>query len=328
MILRRNSTINHWYEHSKADGRHGRRLITMTAAASLFLLGQGSLASAGAHVSVSAHTRSISTYLVGDPFADGSPIPESVLGTYTSQVTAGLKGLMRANERVSTTYDAWTATDANGEEIGMVGLAAFSGAIPAHLATSLIAQACTQLGGDAPTSTSPINGIAWSKRADCTDGFGDSVTIDTWAKANVQAIVVLDGVDAGDSVAAVIAKAQNAKLPLDGVGTSSVAQWRIAGSTATLTKSQKVAVSQIAMKMASLRIDSVKFVATLRAASAGARSAARLRIATVSRYLSEMLKVDGVSTVSLSSLIPSPPTNVAFVTSLSPSVTVIIRYEN
>jgi len=273
-----------------------RTLIVVMGAASLSL-GAASMVSAAPGRSLDRHLGALASrgrgtldsLLVGDPLRGGTPVDPMSLTACSSRVTAGLRRMVAGTKRVTAAYDTWAATNPNGEEIALIGLAAFTGAKTSYLGQTLVNETCTNLGGAVPTTTSRARELATSRRANCSDVLGDVVTVVTWSKANVQAVVIIDGVSPQNALAEATALHQETRIPKTGVVTTSVRKWTMHGDTTSLSRAQRRAIATIASIWSQVLLISIRFTARSGVA-ASSRGPGLASVNHVARYLSARLK--------------------------------------
>jgi hypothetical protein len=273
-----------------------------------------------------AAAQSLSGYLGSDPLIGGTAVASTVLNSYASQVQGALGALLTGTEQVTESFNAWTVSDKNGTEVALIGLASFTGPVPTTVAATVIQQACTSLGGVAPSTTTSVVGLPGSVEATCTDGSGGTVNVVTWAKANVQAAVVLDGAGVNATEAEATAVAQDAKLPSTGIVNTASIRWQVSGTSARLTKAQMRMISSEATAMTKLKIVSVKFTVAAKSNASAARSHARTLVTSVASYLSAQMSKAGISPSTLSALSLNHPVVTSFPRARSTSVVVTIGY--
>ena len=268
----------------------------------------------------------LSTYLGVDPLSGGSPVASTVTDAFALQVHGALDPLLTGAEQVTQSYNLWTSLDQNGVESALLGLASFTGPVPTTVGAAMIQQACTSVKGIAPSTTTTVANLPGSVEATCSDGFGGIVIIVTWAKSNVQAMVVLDGTGVSSAQAEATALAQDTKMPSTGVVTTTSTQWRVKGATAHLSKTQMGKISTEATAMANLKIVSVKFSAAVRTNTVASRTQARNGVTAVAGYLSAQMSKAGIATTALLALRLNNPVVSSFARARSTSVVVTFTY--
>lgn len=135
----------------------------------------------------------LSRFVPIDPLATADPVSAPALGAYTGQVNSTIDATLAPNEKVVTDYNAWTSLDIAGNSIntnvGVSGVAAFTGPIPASEQTYVMDQACAAVNGTAATPT-PVPSLHGGLALTCsTAGLVEL----TWTRANVLFAIAMSG---------------------------------------------------------------------------------------------------------------------------------------
>ena len=243
----------------------------------------------------------LSSYLIPDPWTMGTVVPATSPAPIAAQINSHLAPLLTGTLQDVSAFDAWTAAGKHGQNYAMSGLVDFSGPVPAGVAAMMLTLACTAVGGTASATTS-APGVAGSSEATCTDTNGQPVTVVTWTEANVQGFVVVDGNRLAPSVAEANAVALDTLTPATGINLLVRSSWRVSGTSAIISATQRRQITAIAKSMTALKPTSVIFGATVTSLSAATKTHARGLVHAVAMYLGAQLVKDGMSRATLSAL--------------------------